>query len=172
MQTSILILSLPLIFIFHDMEEVVGMKTFLRDNGQLIISKIPRAKSFIERSTTEGFALAVYEELVVFIALSVAALAVECTDIFLNLWLGVYIGVAFHFVVHIGQVIVIKKYIPALITSILCLPVSCYLIALSVEAFAERLSVVWIVAGGVLAAANVVAAHRLMFWWGKRSGSV
>jgi hypothetical protein len=54
MQTSILILSLPLIFIFHDMEEVVGMKAFLRDNGQLIISKIPRAKSFIERCTTEG----------------------------------------------------------------------------------------------------------------------
>lgn len=167
MQTSILILSLPIVFIFHDMEEIVGMKSFLRENKQFIISKIPRAKKIIENCTTEGFALAVYEELVLFIALSIAALAVESCDIFLNLWLGVYIGVAVHFLVHIGQAVVIRKYIPALITSIICLPVSCYFIALSVEMFSKRLSVVWIVSGGILAAVNVFVAHKLSEWWGK-----
>ena len=35
---------------------------------------------------------------------------------------------ALHLLLHIGQSILLRKYIPALITSILCFPISAYLI--------------------------------------------
>lgn len=41
-----------------------------------------------------------------------------------GLWIGGFIGCAFHFLIHIGQSIVIRKYVPCLITSIIALPVS------------------------------------------------
>ncbi|MCR5455508.1 MAG: HXXEE domain-containing protein [Bacteroidales bacterium] len=168
MSAQLLLLSFPLIFIFHDMEEIVGMKAFLRRNGQLLTSKIPRAKSIVQSFSTEGFALAVYEELVLSIVLSITALMVESTDIFLNLWLGAYIGCAFHFVVHIGQSIAIRKYIPALITSIICLPISIYIIKQSMDVFLPRISILCTAIGFVLVFVNLAAAHRLMAWYGKR----
>lgn len=151
------------------MEEIVGMKKFLKENGQMLSAKIPRAANIIQQFSTEGFALAVYEELVLCIALSVMAIAIECSDIFLNLWLGAYIGCSFHFVVHIVQSIAIRKYIPALITSIICLPVSVVLLKQSIGVFCDRISICWTAAGFVLVFVNLVLAHKLMAWYGRKA---
>lgn len=61
---STLALALPMLFIFHGLEEIIGMRLFA------------------------------------------------------------FIGLTFHYVVHLGQAIVLRKYIPALATSIVCLPIS------------------------------------------------
>ena len=60
----------PVLFMFHDMEEVVGIKPWLEKNTDEITSRFPAAKKLLSAYkdiTTEGFALAVYEELVVLI---------------------------------------------------------------------------------------------------------
>ena len=44
------------------------------------------------------------------------------------IWLGGFVAFALHLLLHIGQSILLRKYIPALITSILCFPISAYLI--------------------------------------------
>ena len=48
--------------------------------------------------------------------------------VFELIWLGGFVAFALHLLLHIGQSILLRKYIPALITSILCFPVSAYLI--------------------------------------------
>lgn len=91
----------PVIFIFHDMEEIIGFGIWLKRNIEWLDKKYPFVSRTYKNFSTEGFALAVFEELV------------ACT---------------LHFAVHIGQSIIIKQYIPAVITSILCLPISIWII--------------------------------------------
>lgn len=117
----------PIIFIFHDMEEIIGLEMWLQRNEKMLEEKYPFVLKTYKNSSTEGLALAVFEELIICILFSVLA---RYTDIqfFHFLWLGGFIACALHFVMHIGQSIIIRQYIPALITSIICLPISILII--------------------------------------------
>ena len=84
----------PLLFIFHDLEEIIGFMPWIERNEKLLAKKASFILNTHKDLSTEGFALAV----------------------------------AFHLVVHILQAIWIRRYIPALTTSILCLPVSSIII--------------------------------------------
>lgn len=67
------------------------------------------------------------EEFVVVLLVSFFALICHTRLLYL-IWLGGFVAFAFHLVVHILQAIWIRRYIPALTTSILCLPVSSIII--------------------------------------------
>ena len=64
----------PIIFIFHDMEEVIGFGGWLKRNEKMLAVKYPFVLKTYKNFSTEGLALAVYEELIVCIALSALAL--------------------------------------------------------------------------------------------------
>ena len=44
--------------------------------------------------------------------------------VLISMWYGLFLALAGHFIIHIGQTIYLKKYIPSFITSLICLPVS------------------------------------------------
>lgn len=117
----------PVIFIFHDMEEIIGFGIWLKRNIEWLDKKYPFVSRTYKNFSTEGFALAVFEELVVCILICVMALITDNEYVYC-LWLGGLIACTLHFAVHIGQSIIIKQYIPAVITSILCLPISIWII--------------------------------------------
>lgn len=73
--------------------------------------------------STDGFSLAVFEVLIVCIAFSVLALYTN-TEFFKLLWLGGFIACTLHYIIHVGHSIIVRQYIPTLITSIICLPIS------------------------------------------------
>lgn len=77
--------------------------------------------------TTEGFALAVFEEFILVLSITLLAYFTQSRTLEL-VWLGGFVAFALHLLLHIGQSILLHKYIPALITSILCFPISAYLI--------------------------------------------
>ena len=83
----------PLLFIFHDMEEIIGLVPWIHLNETLLAQKAPAILKIHKGITTGGF-----------------------------------VAFALHLFLHIGQSILLRKYIPALITSILCFPISAYLI--------------------------------------------
>ena len=66
------ILLLPIIFIFHDMEEIVGFERFFRRNPDLY-DRFPRVLKAYRNFKTEGFAAAVYEEFIPFFGVSLLA---------------------------------------------------------------------------------------------------
>lgn len=81
----------PLIFIFHDMEEIIGFIPWLRQNER----KLKRYRRLIKTYDgviTEGFASAVFEEL--FLCIAISAIS-NLTD-FYGVWLGGFIGCALH----------------------------------------------------------------------------
>lgn len=116
------ILLLPIIFIFHDMEEVVGFGYFFKKNPDLY-DRFPRVMKAYRNFMTEGFAAAVYEEFIPFFGVSLLAYYFP-NKVIISMWYGLFLALAGHFIIHIGQTIYLRKYIPSFVTSLICLPVS------------------------------------------------
>ena len=158
---------LPLLFVFHDFEEIIGMRAWTARNAADICQRFPRfAFIFKSTTTTEGFALAVAEEFV--LLLIICGLTFTGIRVFNLLWLGAFIAFTLHLVVHIGQAVVIRKYIPALATSILVLPVSLWLIANSIKN--SDFSPIEIIIYSLTAAEAVVANLLLAHWLARKFG--
>ena len=117
----------PLLFIFHDLEEIIGFIPWIERNEKLLAKKATFILNTHKGLSTEGFALAVAEEFVVVLLVSFFALICHTRLLYL-IWLGGFVAFALHLVVHILQAIWLRRYIPALATSILCLPVSSIII--------------------------------------------
>ncbi len=109
-----------------------------------------------------------------------------------GIWLGGLVGCTLHFVIHIGQSIVVRQYIPAVATSVLCMPVSVWLIYISTPEILDKISVkishmfgresgwsvlgslvsadkvllgVLVVVGVVIVTVNVKLAQRMIGWF-------
>ena len=161
----------PVLFIFHDMEEVIWLPGFIEKNREDIIKRYPIAGKLLsvykKGMTTQAFALAVYEELIVLMAIC-AFVELTKAELAMGIWYGALIGFTAHLVIHILQSIAIKKYIPSLITSILTLLPSIMLLVhtkwdMNVPAMIGTL----IGIAGV--AANLKLAHMLMKWYDRRT---
>lgn len=116
------ILLLPVIFIIHDMEEIIGLKWFFNNNHWLY-DRFPKLMNGFRMLSTARFALGVYEEFIPIFGVSLLAYYFPCKALY-GLWFGIFLSLAGHFLVHIGQAVYIRKYIPCLITTLVCLPVS------------------------------------------------
>ena len=153
--------ALPMLFIFHDLEEIIGMRIFLDRNEDMLQRRFPKIHRLFRGTTNEGFALAVAEEFVVFTIIALLALWID-NQLVWNIWLGAFVGLTFHYVVHIGQAIVLRKYIPALATSIICLPISIYILK---QCFMLLTVDIWqMIVGIVIVAVNLVCAHKMTKW--------
>ena len=127
--------TFPILFIFHDMEEIIGFGLWLTKNREFLDNKYPKISNTYKPYSTEGMAAAVMEELVLCL---VICLISRFTG-FYGLWIGAFMAYTVHLVIHIGQSIVIRKYIPALITSLICLPISIWVIACSITLLLNNL---------------------------------
>ena len=163
------LLLLPIIFIFHDMEEIIGFGSFFRNNPELF-DRFPIITKAYKDYTTAGMALAVYEEFIPFFGISLLAYYFE-NNVLNILWFGLLISLTAHFIVHIGQSILVKKYIPSLITSIICLPIS-VIIMIQSSHYIDfgPVTVVLIVASIIFMMINLKFAHHLMHRFGKQLG--
>lgn len=161
---SMYIWLFPLLFIFHDMEEIIGFIPWLNHNQKFLIEKYPKIIRPVIRqygqSSSEGFALAVFEELLLCILVCLISLFTN----WYGLWLGGFIGCTLHFLIHILQTMVIRRYIPCFITSITALPISIYVIYKSLELLQYSLYQVlfYSFAGIFIIAVNLVFAQMLM----------
>ena len=163
------VLLLPILFIFHDMEEIIGFGWFFKNNPE-IFERFPKITAVYRDFTTVGMALAVYEEFIPFFGISLIAYYFE-NDVLNTIWLGLLISLTAHFIVHIGQSIYIRKYIPSLITSVVCLPISVVILIKSSEYLVFSLPTVLILAGSIaLMMVNLRFAHWLMHKFGNQLG--
>lgn len=120
--TVLLIWLFPIIFGIHDFEEIIVVEKWVSKNQDYLIKILPkRASLFFEKNfakKTNQFSLVVYIE---FILISISTILV-----FLNgfhmwhkwLYLGLYTVFFLHSFTHIGQAILLKRYTPGVITSI------------------------------------------------------
>lgn len=158
--------TFPILFIFHDMEEIIGFGLWLTKNRKFLDNKYPKISNTYKPYSTEGMAAAVMEELVLCL---VICLISRFTG-FYGLWIGAFMAYTVHLVIHIGQSIVIRKYIPALITSLICLPISIWVIACSITLLSYSVSnvIVYSLIGIVAIAGNLEIAHWIIHIFTKK----
>lgn len=159
--------TFPILFIFHDMEEIIGFGLWLTKNREFLDNKYPKISNTYKPYSTEGMAVAVMEELVLCL---VICLISRFTG-FYGLWIGAIMAYTVHLVIHIGQSIMIRKYIPALITSLICLPISIWVIACSITLLSYSVSnvIVYSLIGIVAIAGNLEIAHWIIHIFTKKT---
>lgn len=164
MNDILLILWLfPVLFVIHDFEEIVLLSPWAKRNLPSLRKSAPKYASRMEGNlsvSTSAFALAVLEE---FIILSVVTVTAHLSGWY-YIWLGVFVAFTLHLAVHIVQSIAIKKYIPALLTSILFLPLCIYILTVFYKQ--TELDLLWVlfyaVLSTVLMVLNLMAIHKGM----------
>ncbi len=110
----------PILFIFHDMEEIIGLEKWINKYRDVLKNKYPKIANTYENYSTSKMALAVFEEFNLSVLICMFSLFFSQYE----LWVGVFIAFILHLFVHIIQAIFFGKYIPALITSIIAIPIS------------------------------------------------
>ena len=117
---------LPVIFMFHEFEEIIFLKIWLHKDKEYLLNKFPKIGSKIYSQyinfTTSGFVFAIAEEFMLISILTYVAIIIQNY----YLWFTVFMGFSIHIVIHIFQWILYKKYVPIIITSFLVLPYSVY----------------------------------------------
>lgn len=154
---------LPAVFMFHDFEEIIMVRPWLQKNDLLLRERFPklaeRALPHLESLSTSAFALAVAEEFILLTALTLASVEFKLYA----LWAGIMLGFFFHLLVHLGQFLVFRKYIPALLTSIpaglYCMYALQQILSSGLATWAEIFP--WFLASIVLLVVNVLFAHWL-----------
>lgn len=147
----------PVIFMLHEMEEIIGFGPWL-DKNQGILDKYPTIAAAYEHFSPSGFAVAVLEEYLVVLIITGASLY------FANylVWLGAFIAFSLHLLIHLIQSILIRKYIPALASSLVLLPPSIWIIKQVIDQTDYSL-LIWTLLGLIFMVVNLAFAHKLMW---------
>ncbi len=108
---------LPVVFMIHDFEEVIMARPWYRKNAPFLKVRFPRlarSLSHMGSLSTSAFALAVAEEFAI-----LSAITLVCVEYGLySIWAGVLIGFFIHLLYHIGSFIMMGRYVPFIITSV------------------------------------------------------
>ena len=155
-----LIWMFPILFMVHDMEEIIGFGLWLTKNESFLDERYPKISNTYKPYSTEGMAAAVMEELVLCLGICVHSRWTA----FYGLWFGAFMAYTIHLIVHIGQSLIIRKYIPALLTSVLCLPVSIWVIWKSMLLASLNITeaAVYSVIGIVVIVGNLKVVHWII----------
>lgn len=159
------IILFPIAFILHDGEEIITQEKWMSKHKESLLIRFPRLKPMIEQLaglSTKAFAIAALEELLIILLATL--------DLLLNvaysfpIWSALFIAFSFHLLIHIGQAIIVRGYIPGIITTILCIPYAFYGV-LIIGTFYNGWELVAITILGIVAMLlNLKFAH----WLGKR----
>lgn len=160
-----LILPLPVAFLLHDAEELATQHKWMLNHHESLTQRFPMMKGMIEhllQLTTKAFAIAAFEE---FFLLLMATFYVLVEGPFaLEIWTALFLAFSLHLLIHIKQAIIVKGYVPGLVTSILLLGYS----YIGIEMIRNEMSLTKIFLLGIAGTALMVVNLRFAHWLGLR----
>ncbi len=159
MDFGVIVWLLPIVFMLHDLEEIIVVRSWVDRNGRYLERRFPAVARRIEGVSTAGFAVAVAEEFVLLVAITVGA----ALSGWYWLWLAAFGGFALHCVIHLGQWVIFRRYIPGLLTNVLALGYCGWglSVMLSGHVFTPGQIALWSVIGLAIVGVNLIFAHWL-----------
>lgn len=158
----IIVWIFPILFIFHDFEEIIFIKAWMNKNRHYLSKKYPvlskKLLPHFENITTSSFALGVAEE---FMLISIVTIISYILNWY-GLWIGLFAAFTLHLLLHCFQALIIGKYVPAVVTSVICLPVCMYIIKLIIQSFPLNTIILYSVFGITIMAVNIIIIHKSM----------
>ncbi len=164
-----IILLFPLAFIIHDGEEIATQHKWMQTHKETLAHRFPFAKPMVEHLSglsTKAFTIAVLEEL--------ALILIATTCIFADIpfateaWAIMFMAFSIHLLIHVGQGIIMRGYVPGLITSVLTLPYSYIGMQNVCEIFSATELLTYGAVGIVAMVANLAFAHWLGYKFTER----
>ncbi len=145
----------------HEFEEILGVERWFTQNATEMKARFPRLSkpiTALSGLSTRAFAGAVLEEFVLVSTCTVLALTCR----WYGLWLAAFAAFSVHILVHIGQWLVVRHYIPVIITSVLALPYIVWGMIHVVGFFSISFIALYSVAGIAVASLNLTLLHRFI----------
>lgn len=160
---ELLVVALPVIFMLHDLEEIIFFRRWLVKNSTIVIAKFPRFEKLISKAnaiSTPAFTIAVAEE---FILLSAISFAAAYTNWY-YIWIAAFMAFSLHLFIHIAQCLVLRRYTPGVVTSFLLLPLCVYIFnSLVAEGICSAAAIaVLSVTGIVIMIVNLLLMHSII----------
>jgi hypothetical protein len=116
---EILIWLFPIVFMIHEFEEIIFMRWWVKKNKEQILKKYPKLGKQVlgqfDIVSTEAFSLIVAEE---FLIVSFIVIFSAFTNNY-DLYIGLILAFSIHLLTHLIQSIVLKRYTPAIITTLI-----------------------------------------------------
>lgn len=164
-KVELIMMLLPIVFMVHEYEEIIMFKYWLGNNGKELKRRFPAFEQFLARRghfdySTATFAVGTAHE---FILISVISFCSVWLDVY-QWWFAAFAGHFIHLVLHFAQWAIYRKYIPAIMTTILTFPYCVYAFAVFAEAsiLSSLQMFLWAVTGIVLAILSLVSAFFFM----------
>lgn len=158
----ILVLPLPLAFLLHDAEEVAVQHRWMENHSGSLRERFLRLRPLLDRLqrlNTKAFALAALEEFIVLLCATACVLA--DVSFALELWAALFLAFSLHLLLHFGQAVAVRGYVPGLVTSILLSPFAAYGIFCISLVMSPLKMFALAVAGAAFIALNLRFAHWL-----------
>jgi len=159
---QVIIWLFPILFMFHDFEEIIFMRAWINKNRSYICERFPRLSKKLlphfEHMTTSAFALGVAEE---FILISIITIVSYMTNWY-DLWIGSFIAFTLHLLIHCFQVLIVRKYIPVIVTSIICLPICIYIIMQIIQISSLYTIILYSIFCFIIMVINLGVIYKLM----------
>lgn len=121
---------LPIVFMFHDFEEIIFLERWVKHVDRKKLEK-HFAKPMIEKSllhmehvTTANFAIGVFGIYMILISCTFIAYIWNLEEF----WISLFLVFTIHLCLHCVQALIWKGYIPALCTSLICIPICVYIL--------------------------------------------
>ncbi len=115
----------PIMFMIHDFEEIIFISAWRKKYKYYLDTCKMQKKPFADFKSTDSFSIGVE---ILFVIFSFAALF----SIIFNsyyIWYGLFFATTAHFITaHINLTLKFKHYVPGIITAILFLPLSIYIL--------------------------------------------
>lgn len=161
MNNLFILLLLPIFFTIHELEEIIMVKSWIARNTPLLYGRFPRLKPVISRMgqvTTLSFATIALEELLIVIACTAISLYTH------NIipWYCCLAAFAIHLVIHLIQFMIWRRYVPAILTTLLCLPYCFWAINETSHLLSLKEILRYAITGVVVGGINLITMHWLM----------
>ena len=149
---------LPIVFMIHEFEEIIMLPTWLDKNKAMLYMRFPFMKDKVDSlSNAPVFALTVLEEFIIISACTVMSICMND----LTAWYCCLIAFGLHLIVHIIQFLVIRKYIPVIVTSVLCLPYCIWVFIQVKDYYTLNETLLWGFVGVVVCVLNLLLMHKI-----------
>lgn len=158
-----IILPMPLCLILYKAEAAATLSEWMRRNESGLTKRFPRFEKLIQhfgRLDTLAFCIAAIEELLIALLIIAFLIILEC-DYAVWVFACLYLALWVRFIVHIILAMVIRKYVPGLIVSIITVA---YMVCTSMPLhpfFQWHEIVLFALAGTIFMVANMIVAHRI-----------
>jgi len=159
---QVIIWLFPILFIIHDFEEIIFMRAWISKNKSYLCDRFPTLSKKLlphfDHITTSAFALGVAEE---FILISIITVVSYMTNWY-SLWIGSFIAFTLHLLIHCLQVLVVRKYIPCIVTSVICLPICIYIIKQIIQISTLNTITLYSILCFIIMVINIGFIHKIM----------